>query len=98
MQRNWSCNSLQLVVDEIGRYLPGNRAGLTSASMGKLRFATGFSATEVFRKYLWFLLRERKFDQEAVDDLVALKAALGLSDDEVGARAVAALRSQLQDV
>ena len=30
-----------------------------------------------------YLLRERSFDQEAVDDLVALKVALCLKDEEV---------------
>ncbi len=44
---------LQLVIDEVRQFLPGNRAGLTSAAMGRLRFKTGFTATEVFRKYLW---------------------------------------------
>lgn len=44
---------------------------------------TGFSNVEIFRKYLWFLLRERSFDEEALADLVALKAALGLSDEQV---------------
>lgn len=38
---------------------------------------------EIFRKYLWYLLRERKFDQEAADDLVYLKSALNLTDDQV---------------
>ena len=41
---------------------------------------------KVFRKYLWFALRERRFDGEAVADLVALRAALGLSDDEARGR------------
>lgn len=44
---------------------------------------TGFSASEIFRKYLWYLLRERKFDTEAVNDVVQLKASLQLSDEEV---------------
>jgi hypothetical protein len=44
----------------------------------------GFSSVEVFRKYLWYLLRERQWDEEAMGDLVALKAALGLTDQEVG--------------
>ena len=37
-----------------------------------LRLKTGFTATEIFRKYLWYLLRERKFDEDAVADLSAL--------------------------
>lgn len=40
--------------------------------------------TETFRKFMWFLLRERTFDQEAIEDLVALKAAAGLNDNQVG--------------
>ena len=44
---------------------------------------TGFTASEVFRKFLWYLLRERKFDSEAVNDVVQLKASLQLSDAEV---------------
>ena len=45
---------------------------------------TGFNAAEIFRKYLWYLLRERKFDTEAASDVVQLKASLQLSDEEVG--------------
>ena len=52
---------------------------------------TGFNAAEIFRKYLWYLLRERKFDTEAVSDVVQLKASLQLSDEEV--RTVTALRA-----
>ena len=44
---------------------------------------TGFNAAEIFRKYLWFLLRERKFDTDAVSDVVQLKNSLQLSDGEV---------------
>ena len=56
---------------------------LTPALMRKLRSETGFSAPEVFRKYLWYLLRERRFDSTAVADLVALRNALELSDADV---------------
>ena len=49
----------------------------------KLCSQTGFKPVEIFRKYLWYLLRERKFDQEAADDLVYLKSVLNLSDDQV---------------
>jgi hypothetical protein len=52
-------------------------------NLQKLRGQTGFTAIEVFRKYLWFLLRERQFDAAAVEDMVALKGALGLTDDDV---------------
>lgn len=45
-----------------------------------IRTKAGFNASEVFRKYLWFVLRERSFDQDALDDLVSLKNALKLSD------------------
>lgn len=48
-----------------------------------IQIKTGFNASEVFRKFLWYLLRERKFDSEAVNDVVQLKASLQLSDAEV---------------
>ncbi len=47
---------------------------------------SGFSGTEIFRKYLWYLLRERSFDVDAVADMQQLKDSLGLTDDEVCAR------------
>lgn len=43
---------------------------------------TGFSPVEIFRKYMWYLLRERQFDQEAVTDMVHLKQALGLKNEQ----------------
>ncbi|KAG2451022.1 hypothetical protein HYH02_004292 [Chlamydomonas schloesseri] len=64
--------------------LAGNRAGLTPGELRKLQRASGFTAVEVFRKYLWYLLRERKFDQGAVEDLVAIKTGLGLTDADAG--------------
>ena len=44
---------------------------------------TGFTATEIFRKYLWYLLRERRFDEDAVADLSALRSVLAMRDEEV---------------
>lgn len=82
-KRTRTVNKNKTVVDEISKFLPSNRAGLTGSVIGGIRFRTGFSPVELFRKYLWFLLRERKFDQEAVDDLIALKAALALDDAHV---------------
>ena len=51
--------------------------------MRGLRLKTGFTATEIFRKYLWYLLRERKFDEDAVADLSALRSALAMKDEDV---------------
>ena len=56
-----------------------NRTG----SLQRIRSATGFSSVEVFRKYLWYLLKERPFNPDAVADMVALKQALALGDAEV---------------
>lgn len=50
-----------------------------------LQTKTGFKPGEIFRKYLWYLLRERKFDQDAVNDVVYLKSLLNLNDDQVWA-------------
>lgn len=82
-KRGRTVNKNKTVVEEIGKYLPSNRSGLNGGVIVGLRLKTGFSPVEIFRKYLWFLLRERKFDQDAIDDLVALKSILDLSDTDV---------------
>eukprot|EP00887_Chlorella_sp_A99_P001570 scaffold8.g1570.t1 len=71
------------VIDAINKYLPANRAGLSSGALSLLKLQTGFSSAEVWRKYASYVLRERQFTEEAVEDLIHLKAVLGLSDDEV---------------
>ena len=73
----------KLVIDELNRYLPQNRDQLQGNSITGIRLRTGFTPVEIFRKYLWYLLRERKFDHEALADLIELKSCLNLSDVEV---------------
>jgi hypothetical protein len=48
------------VVTELSKFLPENRAGLSGRAIAGIRLRTGFKPTEIFRKYLWYLLRERK--------------------------------------
>lgn len=72
------------LVEALSSYLPSRRAELTPSVASGLRRRSGYSSVEVFRKYLWYLLRERSFDPDAVADMVALKRCLGLSDEEVG--------------
>jgi hypothetical protein len=73
------------VVSTLDALLPANRDALTPAVCRGLKRDTGFSGVEIFRKFLWFLLRERRFDEDAVADVVALRAALDLSDADVAA-------------
>ncbi|KAK9841995.1 hypothetical protein WJX81_003170 [Elliptochloris bilobata] len=82
------------VVEALDEYLPSRRDQLSPGILHGLRSRSGFTAVEVFRKYLWYLLRERKFDEDAVQDLAALKAALGMSDSEVAT----ALRDRAQRI
>ncbi len=49
------------VVTELSKYLPDNRAGLSGRAIAGIRLRTGFKPAEIFRKYLWYLLRERKY-------------------------------------
>lgn len=93
-KRRRQINKNKHLVNELDKYLPNNRTSLTQSVIRSLRASTGFTAVETFRKYLWYLLRERKFDQAAVDDMAALKAALGLSDADVAE----ALRERAQRV
>ncbi|KAL0024509.1 hypothetical protein WJX77_011252 [Trebouxia sp. C0004] len=73
----------KLVVESLQEFLPHKRSALTPSVTRSLKMKTGFNAAEIFRKFLWYLLRERKFDTEAVDDVVAAQVNLQLSDEEV---------------
>lgn len=64
---------------ELNKFLPDKREKLSSGTVRGIQRSTGFTSIEVFRKYLWYLLRERKFDQAAVDDMVAIKVRLNLT-------------------
>jgi hypothetical protein len=55
-QRRRKVGKNRAVVDALNEFLPANRAGLTPAVLRALRFRTGYSAQEVFRKYLWCAL------------------------------------------
>lgn len=93
-RRQRAVNKNQLVVTTLAQYLSHNRAGLTNGALKSLRFRTGFNNIDIFRKYLWFALCERAFDQDAVDDLIALKEALQLT----GAEVASALRERAERV
>jgi len=82
-KRRRTVNKNKELVEDLAKYLPDRREELTEKAVWMIRMKTGFTPTEVFRKYLWFLLRERKFDQSAVDDLICLKASLQLSEEDV---------------
>lgn len=82
-RRNKTVNKNKLIIQELGKYLPQDRDSLNGGVITGLRLRSGFSPTEIFRKYLWYLLRERKFDNDALADVIALKKALGLSDKDV---------------
>lgn len=47
-----------------------------------LKSKTGYTEVEMYRKFLWYLLRERTFDPAAVQDTLHLKQALSLSDQQ----------------
>eukprot|EP00892_Ulva_mutabilis_P005184 jgi/Ulvmu1/3037/UM015_0077.1 len=73
----------QKVVRTLAELLPSKRDQVTSGMLRQLQFVTGFTPAEVFRKFLWYILKDRKFDQAAVDDLVHLKDGLKLPNDHV---------------
>lgn len=82
-RRNKTVNKNKLIIQELEKYLPEDRDSLNGGVITGLRLRSGFSPTEIFRKYLWFLLRERKFDNDALADVIALKNALSLSEKDV---------------
>ncbi|QDZ19847.1 hypothetical protein HOP50_03g23630 [Chloropicon primus] len=71
------------VIQTLNDFLPQNRAALNAKTLEKIRYTTTFSYDLIFRKYLRYLLNERKFDAEAVSDLLHLKATCQLTDDQM---------------
>ena len=71
------------VIETLNEYLPHNRQALTTSVLEKIRYVTTFSYDLIFRKYLRYLLNERKFDTEAVSDLLLLKATCQLTDGQL---------------
>eukprot|EP00210_Caulerpa_lentillifera_P001951 g1872.t1 len=82
-RRKRTVNKNRELIEDLVQYLPDRRAELTEKAAWMIRVKAGFTPTEVFRKYLWYLLRERKFDQTAVDDLICLKKSLQLTEEDV---------------
>mmetsp|Transcript_41560 Transcript_41560/g.50396 ORF Transcript_41560/g.50396 Transcript_41560/m.50396 type:complete len:327 (-) Transcript_41560:556-1536(-) len=73
----------RLIVGRLSQFLPENRLNLTSAVVRQICFKTGCTKDQVFRKYLRYLLDQRKFDQEAVADLLHLRQVCTLADEHV---------------
>jgi len=72
-----------VVVEALGKYLPGARGRLSAAVVRSLCARTGFSPNALFRKQLRYMLNERPFDGEVAADLLALRAACGLGEEEL---------------
>eukprot|EP00200_Dunaliella_tertiolecta_P002489 CAMPEP_0202346298 /NCGR_PEP_ID=MMETSP1126-20121109/5147_1 /ASSEMBLY_ACC=CAM_ASM_000457 /TAXON_ID=3047 /ORGANISM="Dunaliella tertiolecta, Strain CCMP1320" /LENGTH=394 /DNA_ID=CAMNT_0048937683 /DNA_START=1327 /DNA_END=2511 /DNA_ORIENTATION=- len=92
--RSRQVNKNKLLVEELSQLLPQARQSLTPGKIRSLRSKTKFTPVEIFRKYLWYMLRERTFDQTTVDDILALRDACGLNDDDVAE----ALRERAQRI
>ena len=74
-------------LERLNKYLPTRRGELTAQIVRAVRSQSGFSAEEVFRKYLRYVLDQRPFDADAVADIMALRDAAGLTP-ETTARAL----------
>uniref|UniRef100_A0A7S0V9P8 Armadillo-like repeats domain-containing protein n=1 Tax=Polytomella parva TaxID=51329 RepID=A0A7S0V9P8_9CHLO len=82
------------LIESLGKYLPGHRGGLTRGVAQGIQRSCHCTAVEAFRKYLWFVLRERPFDENALLDLAKIKEAFAMTDDEV----VEALKERAQRI
>lgn len=80
VQRNRDAiESIERIISEQGR------DKLSKLTAFTIRFRTGFSSREVFRKYLRYVLNERQFDDNTVQNLIAVKNAFGVSNPSVKA-------------
>jgi hypothetical protein len=82
-KRRRKVNANLTVIETLNEYFPNNRDSLTTAALDKIKYVTKFSNHLIFRKYFRYMLNERKFDTEAVADLLTLKAACQLGDDDL---------------
>lgn len=82
-KRKRKINRNRFVVETIDGFLPDRRQELDVKAIQGLGKATGFNQRELFRKYLKYLLNERKFDAQAVADVIHLKQVCGLSDMDI---------------
>jgi hypothetical protein len=80
-------------IESIERILANNgRHKLTKTAALAIRLRTGFSPREVFRKHLRYILNEKEFDNNTSEDIVAVKAAFGVSTPSVRAEMAEAAR------
>jgi len=82
-KRRRKVNKNLTVIESLNEYFPNHRNSLTTAALDKIKYVTGFSYALIFRKYFRYMLNERKFDTEAVADLLTLKAACQLGDEDL---------------
>ena len=82
-KRRKTVQANRFVVEEIDKFLPSARGKLTAGKVQNLALQAGYRKDEIFRKYLRFLINERPFDEDAVQDVLHLKSACGLSDAQV---------------
>ncbi|KAK3236466.1 hypothetical protein CYMTET_53398, partial [Cymbomonas tetramitiformis] len=82
-KRKRTVSKNRLIVDTLDAFLPSKRTSLNPGELRKLSRTTGFSPDLVFRKYLRYLLDQRPFDPDAVSDVLVLRAACGLTDEQI---------------
>ena len=86
-KRSRKVSTNKQLVEYLAEFFPATGASkrdtIKPSDVKKAMRMTGYTATEVFRKYLHYLIQSREFNTDLVADLVALKEALALTPVDV---------------
>lgn len=82
-KRKRTVNKNVEVVERLKNFFPGERGSVNKGVVRGIAMKTGYSQTEIFRKYLRYKLTEEAFTLDFVADLLALKGACGLDSEQM---------------
>ena len=82
-KRKRTVNKNVEVVERLKNFFPGERASVNKGVVRGIAMKTGYSQSEIFRKYLRYKLTEEAFTLDFVADVLALKGACGLDSEQM---------------
>ena len=82
-KRKRTVNKNVEVVERLKNFFPGERGSVNKGVVRGIAMKTGYSQSEIFRKYLRYKLTEEAFTLDFVADVLALKGACGLDSEQM---------------
>jgi hypothetical protein len=82
-KRTRTVNKNVEVVERLKTFFPAERGSVNKGVVRGIALKTGYSSSEIFRKYLRYKLTEEAFTLDFVADVLALKNACGLDSEQI---------------